>query len=69
MLTQTEGQLSVTKEQLHRNEVLNREGAANPGDLYDIKGQYSSDLNAVELTRQSLINARVELAGLMNVDV
>lgn len=69
MLTQTEGQLSVTKEQLHRNEVLNREGATNPGDLYDIKGQYSSDLNAVELTRQSLNNARVELAGLMNVDV
>jgi outer membrane protein len=69
MLTQTEGQLSVTKEQLHRNEVLNREGAANPGDLYDIKGHYSSDLNAVELTRQSLNNARVELAGLMNVDV
>lgn len=69
MLKQTEGQLSVTKEQLHRNEVLNREGATNPGDFYDIKGQYSSDLNNVELTRQSLYTARVELAGLMNVDV
>ncbi len=69
MLKQSEGQLSVTKEQLHRNEVLNREGATNPGDLYDIKGQYSSDLNNVELTKQSLNNARVELAGLMNVDI
>lgn len=69
MLIQTEGQLAVTKEQLNRNEILNREGATNPGDLYDIKGQYSSDLNTVELTKQTLNNARVELAGLMNVDV
>jgi len=69
MLIQTEGQLAVTKEQLHRNEILNKEGAANPGDLYDIKGQYSSDLNTLELTKQSLNNAKVELAGLMNVDV
>lgn len=69
MLIQTEGQLAVTKEQLNRHEVLNREGATNPGDLYDIKGQYSSDLNTVELTKQTLNNARVELAGLMNVDV
>ncbi|MBV2226959.1 MULTISPECIES: TolC family protein [unclassified Sphingobacterium] len=69
MLIQTEGQLAVTKEQLNRNEILNREGATNPGDLFDIKGQYSSDLNTVELTKQTLNNARVELAGLMNVDV
>src|SRR5690606_11263148 len=69
MLTQMEGQLAVTKEQLHRNQVLHREGAVNPGDYYDIKGQYSNDLNAVELTRQSLHNARVELAGLLNIHV
>ncbi len=67
MLKQTEGQLSVTKEQLHRNEILNKEGATNPGDFYDIKGQYSSDRNNVELTRQTLHNARVTLAELMNV--
>lgn len=69
MLRQMEGQLAVTKEQLHRNQVLHREGAVNPGDYYDIKGQYSNDLNAVELTRQSLHNARVELAGLLNIHV
>ena len=69
MLKQMEGQLLVTKEQLHRNQVLNSEGATNPGDLYDIKGQYSSDLNSVELTKQTLHNARVELAGLMNIGV
>ncbi|MGO1519934.1 MAG: TolC family protein [Sphingobacterium sp.] len=69
MLKQMEGQLAVTEEQLHRNEVLNREGATRPGDLYDIKGQYSGELNSVELTRQTLNNARVELAGLMNVNV
>lgn len=69
MLVQTEGQLAVTKEQLHRNEILNKEGATNPGDLYDIKGQYSSDLNTVELTKQTLNDARVTLAGLMNIDV
>lgn len=69
MLKQMEGQLAVTKEQLRRNQVLNREGATKPGDLYDIKGQYSSDLNSVELTKQSLHDARVELAGLMNMNV
>ncbi|SJN23552.1 TolC family protein [Sphingobacterium sp. JB170] len=69
MLKQTEGQLAVTTEQLHRNEILNNEGATNPGDFYDIKGQYSSDRNSVELTRQTLHNARVTLAELMNVPV
>ena len=69
MLVQTEGQLAVTKEELHRQEVLDREGATKPGDLYDIKGQYSSELNTVELTKQTLNNARVQLAGFMNIDV
>ena len=69
MLKQVEGQLGVTKEQLHRTEVLHREGAANPGDLYDIKGQFSADLNTVELTKQSLNNARVELSGLLNAEL
>lgn len=69
MLTQIEGQISVTKEQLHRHEVLNREGAVAPGDLYDIKGQYNSDLNLLEQTKQSLNDAELTLATFLNIPV
>lgn len=69
MLSQVEGQIAVTREQLHRHEVLNREGAVAPGDLYDIKGQYSSDLNTLEQTKQSLNDAKLQLASLMNLAV
>ncbi|WP_312139700.1 TolC family protein [Sphingobacterium sp.] len=69
MLTQIEGQIAVTKEQLHRHEVLNREGAVAPGDLYDIKGQYNSDLNLLEQTKQSLNDAELTLATFLNIPV
>ena len=69
MLKQLEGQLEVTKEQLHRHEVLNKEGAVNPGDLYDLKGQFSSELNNLELTKQTLNDARLVLAMLLNIDI
>lgn len=68
MLQQIEGQLIVTKEQLHRHEVLNKEGAVAPGDLYDIKGQYNSDMNLLAQTKQSLNEAQLMLASLMNMD-
>lgn len=67
MLKQTEGQLTVTKEQLQRSEIMHREGNINPGDFYDLKGQYSAELNILEQTKQSLNNARVSLAALLNI--
>lgn len=67
MLKQTESQLLVTKEQLQRQEVLNREGAVAPGDYYDLKGQYSAELNTLVKTEKSLKDARIQLAGLLNI--
>ncbi|MFZ4262595.1 TolC family protein [Sphingobacterium sp. HJSM2_6] len=67
MLKQMESQLLVTKEQVQRHEVLNREGAISPGDYYDLKGQYSAELNSLVMTEQSLKDARIQLAGLLNI--
>ena len=69
MLKQVENRLTVTQEQLHRNEVLNKEGAIAPGNLYDMRGQYGSELNELELTKQSLNNAKIDLAGILNISV
>jgi len=68
MLKQIQGQVEVTKEQLHRAEVMNREGNIAPGDYYDLKGQYSAELNSIEQTKQALYTARLGLAGLLNMD-
>lgn len=69
MLKQTEGQLAVTQENVGRMEVMHREGAANPGDFYDLQGQLRTDLNLVETNRQALYDSKVRLAALLNMPV
>ncbi|MEJ5054862.1 TolC family protein [Sphingobacterium sp. MYb382] len=69
MLTQTEGQLAVTAENLKRATVLHREGAINPGDFYDLQGQFQSEQNTVENTKQALYLQEVRLASLLAIAV
>src|SRR5690606_7297568 len=52
MLVQAEGQLAVTEENMKRMELLQQEGAANPGDYHDLKGQWQSEQNNVALNEQ-----------------
>ncbi|MCL8000765.1 TolC family protein, partial [Brucella sp. 21LCYQ03] len=69
LIIQSQQQFEVTKERLRNAEVLFREGAVSPGDYYDIKGEYSLNLNTIEQNRQLANNARAELAGLLNISV
>lgn len=69
MLQQTERQLAVTQENVNRMEVMQREGATNPGDFYDLKGQLKTDQNLLETNRQALYDRRLRLAVLLNVSM
>ncbi len=66
MLRQTEGQLAVTQENIDRMEIMQREGAADPGDFYDLKGQLRTDQNLLETNKQALYDRRLRLAALLN---
>ncbi|KGE15443.1 TolC family protein [Sphingobacterium deserti] len=67
MLEQAQNQLAVTEESLHRASVMQREGAINPGDFYDIEGQASTERNILETTKQDLYTSEARLAGLMYI--
>lgn len=68
MLTQAKNSLAVTEETVKRMEVLQREGAVNPGDYHDLKGQLQSDLNTTESNKLVLENSKIRLARLLNID-
>ncbi|QBQ40114.1 TolC family protein [Sphingobacterium psychroaquaticum] len=66
MLKQTEAQRAVTAENVRRSEVLHREGAAKPGDYYDLKGQLESEENNVQDAQRVLYNNKQRLVALLN---
>lgn len=69
ILNQSIAQLEVTKEQMRRAEVMQKEGAYSPGDYYDLKGQFSMEQNAIENNQQSHNISRSRLASLLNIAV
>lgn len=69
MLKQAKDALAVTEETVRRMEVLQREGAVNPGDYHDLKGQLQSDINSMEGNKQVLHNSKLRLARLLNIEV
>ncbi|HCX58873.1 MAG TPA: hypothetical protein DHU90_20280, partial [Sphingobacterium sp.] len=68
ILRQSEMQTEVTREQVRRAESMHKEGAINPGDYFDLKGQLANDVNTIENNRQLLYSSRVKLAALLNMD-
>lgn len=69
MLKQTEGQLAVTQENVDRMEIMQREGAADPGDFFDLKGQLRTDQNLLEINKQALYDRQLRLAALLNISI
>lgn len=47
--------------------IKNNDGAISPSDLYDMKGQLASDALTVVSTKNTLENAKLALAQLMNI--
>jgi len=60
-------QASVDSAQVARLEIQNEQGAIPPATLYDLKGQYASDLVNVVNVDNALQTAKVNLFNVMNV--
>ncbi len=67
LLLQAKRQADITKQQVDRLDLMNREGAIKPSDLSDLKGQYASDQLAYINAQNALDQARYTLAQLMNI--
>ena len=66
-LTVARNQVTVTKAQVARLDILNNNGAIAPSVLYDLKGQLSGDELNVLTIKNNLETAKISLAQLMNV--
>ena len=60
-------QAAVDSSQVARLEIQNQEGAIPPATLYDLKGQYASDLVNVVAADNSLETAKVNLFAVLNL--
>jgi outer membrane protein len=60
-------QASVDSSQVARLEIQNAEGAIPPATLYDLKGQYASDLVNVVNAVNALESSKVNLFSVLNV--
>jgi len=60
-------QAAVDSAQVARLEIQNKEGAIPPATLYDLKGQYASDLVNVVNAENALQTAKVNLFAVLNV--
>ena len=67
MLQQAEMNAEVTAQKLNQATIQHEKGAINPGDYYDLKGQYMTDQTAVNDLRISCNDGRVALANLLNL--
>lgn len=60
-------QQEVSLKQVERLDIRDKDSAADPKELYDLKGQLANDQLTVVTTQNSLENAKLGLAQLMNV--
>jgi outer membrane protein len=64
---QLEARADLSRSQVQRLEIMNKEGAVPPLQLYDLKGQLATDELSIVQRRADLESAKLELARLMNV--
>ena len=67
LLIQTEIQAELSKKQVDRLDVLNKEGAITPSELFDLKGQYANDQLNIINTENASESAKINLCQLMNI--
>jgi outer membrane protein len=60
-------QASVSQKQLERAEVLDKEGAIPPQQLYDLKGQVATDQLSIINAQNSIAIAKLTLLQMLNV--
>ena len=67
ILAQASNQLELTKKQVDRLELLNKEGAIQPSQLSDVKGQYAGDQLNIINAQSGVETAKITLSRFMNV--
>jgi outer membrane protein len=66
-LQQNINQASLSRTQVDRLEILNKDGAIAPSVLFDLKGQLANDELAIINSQNALNTARLTLVQLMNI--
>ena len=66
-LNAAQQQLEVSRKQVERLEILNKDGAIAPSDLYNLKGQFGDNQLNVVTIKNTLETSKVNLAQLMNI--
>jgi outer membrane protein len=70
LLNQVKNQLLVSKKQVERLEILEKEGANKlPSDLYDLKGTYGDNQLTVVNTSNTLKTSKLNLLQILNIPV
>jgi outer membrane protein len=67
LLEQAKNQEGLSKNQVDRLAILDKEGAISPSQLSDIKGQYAGDQLSITNAINALETAKINLSELMNV--
>ena len=67
LLTQSRNQAEVSQKQVERLELLSREGAIPPAQLYDLKGQLATDQLSIVNNQNAANASKLTLSQLMNV--
>jgi len=66
-LTQSNSQVALSKKQVERLEVLNKEGTIIPAQLYELKGQLANDQLAIITNENAVQASKLTLSQLMNI--
>lgn len=67
LLAQSKNQVVLSKKQVERLEVLNKEGTIIPAQLYELKGQQANDELAVITYENAVLSSKLSLSQLMNI--
>lgn len=67
LLTQSRNQADVSRKQVERLDLLYKEGAIPPAQLYDLKGQLAQDELTIVNNQNALNASKLTLSQLMNV--
>lgn len=66
-LVQSRNQVALSKKQVERLEVLNKEGSIIPAQLYELKGSLANDELAIITNENAVQSAKLALTQLMNI--
>lgn len=66
-LSQSRNQVALSKKQVERLEVLNKEGSIIPAQLYELKGQLANDELAVITNENAVEASKLTFSQLMNI--